>query len=228
MTRLRTVLVAAAGTVVAVLLAACTASHPAPGGTTTTTRTETETVGSRPPSTAAFTPAAPATVAPLGNRTSAPRGERFGRCPYIANGAGAAGGQVPGNNVANLEGNRVGRSTVLTSLTPVGCRFYFAYSYGDMNHYAVAEIRPQTLANAATARNAMILTARTGTELAVQRDFADGLTGISFRTRFFGPDGPRDWAFVFAKGNRIVTVYTEQKDVSYNAKAIAQQIAPRF
>jgi hypothetical protein len=73
-----------------------------------------------------------------------------------------------------------------------------------------------------------VLTARTGRNQIAQRDFADGVTGISFQTRYFGPDGRRDWAFAFAKGRHLVVIYTQRLDSSRNAVYIARAIVGKF
>ncbi|MDR1999262.1 MAG: hypothetical protein LBQ06_04890, partial [Frankiaceae bacterium] len=49
-----------------------------------------------------------------------PATETDGTCPYIAS-----------QDAADMEGNRVGRTTVL-STTPPGCRFYFAYNLSQI------------------------------------------------------------------------------------------------
>ncbi len=208
------------------LVAGCTSDRPRPAGSTTT-RTEIETVGTRPPSTSPVTPAAPSTRAPLPPGHQPHAGEKAGPCPYIKAGLDVAATREP--NVADIEGDRVGRTTVLTRLAPVGCRFYFSGGgYEGVAYEAIAEIRPQTYANAATAHNAMVLTARTGKGLIVERGFVKGLDGICFQTRFFGPDKNDDWAFVFAKGRVLVTVYTQVTVSSRNALYLAQAIAAKF
>jgi hypothetical protein len=200
-------------------LAACTSSTshnpPAPtsGGTRTIVHTTTPTVTN-------FKPPAPASVHPL-TGDAAPKGEKFARCPYIRSGLNADDGS--GVNMAKLEGDRVSRSTLLTRYKPVGCRFYFAYGT-----QAISDIRPYTFATTTQAFNAMVLMSRTGHDAITERDFVKGLTGISFRTKYFGPDGDRDWAFAFAKGKRMIVVYTQQNDTSRNALYIAQAIAPKF
>lgn len=205
-------------------LAACTPR----GGTTitttgTTTITNDQTVtGTRPPPTPSYDLPRPTFVHPLPPGKKAQAGERDGACPYIRPGLNIdAGGGV---NLADLEGDRVYRQTVLTELHPVGCRFYF---YAPP-YPAEAEIQPHTFASAAEARDAMILTARTGHNLIVEKNFVHGLTGICFQTKFFAEDGNRDWAFVFAKGKTLVIVYTFQTNVSRNALYIAQAIAEKF
>ncbi len=211
-------------TVLVGALAACTSSAPS-GPTTSLPATRTTIVGTRTapaPPTTPFTPAAASSRRPLRPGEKAHQDERNGRCPYIRSGLDEDNGK--GVNVADLEGDRVYRTTVLTKLKPVGCRFYFFAG----PYEAVAEIHPQTLADAVTAHNAMVLTARSGTEQIVERDFVKGVDGICFKTKFFGPDGPSDWAFVFAKGRVLVVVYTQRNDTSRNALYLAQAIAGKF
>jgi len=204
----------------AVAAAGCGSSAaPAPGARTVTqtvvsTRTTTAAIGVRPEPVA--------TVHPLPPGASPPRGERERRCPYIRTGLNQD--TDGGVNLADLEGDRVYRTTVLTRYRPVGCRFYF---YAPP-YEAVADIRPHSFATATDAYDAMILTARTGRNLTTERDFVKGLVGISFQTRYFGPDGRRDWAFVFAKGRVMVAVYTQRSDTSRNALYIAAAIAAKF
>jgi hypothetical protein len=216
-TTLRTATVIAA---IAAAVAGCTSSATVPADTTTThTRTVTAT---RPPPRPHVRPEPVATVRPLPPGARPHRGERDGRCPYIRAGLDVdAGGGV---NLADLEGDRVYRTTLLTRYHPVGCRFYF---YAPP-YEAIADIRPRRFATATDAYNAMVLTARTGRELITERNFVKGLTGICFRTEYFGQDGSRDWAFAFAKGTTMVVVYTQRSDTSRNALYIARAIAGRF
>jgi hypothetical protein len=204
-------------------LAGCTPSgsaHGTPGPTVTGTDTVVHTL---PPTGAvSFRPPAPATVPPLPPGAKPHNGEKDKSCPYIRSGLDEDNGA--GVNLADIEGDRVYRTTVLTAYRPVGCRFYF---YAPP-YEAIADIRPRTFRSAVEARNAMILTARTGTELITERNFVGGVDGICFRTKFFGQDGKRDWAFAFAKGKVMVVVYTQRKDTSRNALYIAQAIAGKF
>jgi len=204
----------------ALLLAACTSSGtPAPRDSTVT-RTV---IGTRTPDpTRSFTPAPAATVHPLSPGAKARAGEKERRCPYIRTGLDQdAGGGV---NMADLEGDRIYRTTVLTKYSPVGCRFYF---YAPP-YEAVADIRPKRFATATDAFNAMVLTANAGRGQITEKNFTAGLTGISFQTKYFGPDGRRDWAFVFTKGRLLIGVYTQRKDTSRNAVYIARAIAGKF
>src|SRR5206468_3535493 len=128
----------------------------------------------------------PASVHALVGDT-APKGEKFARCPYIRSGLNQDQDYTGDVNLANLEGDRVSRSALLTQYHPVGCRFYFAYGT-----QAIADIRPYTFATTTQAFNAMVLMARTGHNAITERNFVKGLTGISFQTKFYGPDGSRD------------------------------------
>jgi hypothetical protein len=209
---------------VAVLLAVagCTSSgSPAPTGTRTITRNSTVT-GTRPPPKPSFRPPVPTFRRPLppGARTRA--GEKDGPCPYIKAGLNVT--DDSGVNLANIEGDRVYRTTILTDLTPEGCRFYF---YAPP-YVPETEIQPHTFATHAQARDAMILTARTGRNLITEKNFVPGVTGICFQTKFFAADGDRDWAFVFAKGKTMVIVYAFQANTSRNALYIARAIAKKF
>ena len=205
---------------VALVAAACTSSGTAPVPTDSThTSTATHT---RAPSTGDFTPPKARFARPLPPGAKPDKGEKDGRCPYIRTGLDVdAGGGV---NLADLEGDRVYRNTVVTKFHPVGCRFYF---YAPP-YEAITEIRPYTLGTAVQAYNAMIATAKTGHDLITERGFAKGVDGICFRTKFFSADGNRDWAFVFAEGRRLVIVYTQRADTSRNALYIGKAIAGRF
>ncbi len=101
---------------------------------------------------------------------------------------------------------------MLTGYHPVGCRFYFAYSYGDTRHEAVADILPTTFATAAAAHNALVLTARGGREPAECAELRPRRRRHPVPDAFFGPDGTHDWAFAFAKGKVLVVVHTQQND----------------
>ncbi len=217
---MRSALLAAA---VALLLTACSSGggRADPASTHTIVRTETA-----PAPSTSFTPAPASSVAALGGRTVAPKGERFERCPYIR--AGLDSEPTTGPNVAAIEGDRVGRVAVLTQYQPAGCRFYFSYSYGNTRHEAVADIQPRTFATALDAHNALVLTARAGTDPISQPNFAPGVDGIAYRTKFFGPDGARDWAFAFAKGKVLVVVHTQQTNVSRNAVYLGEAIVGKF
>ncbi|MEP6851796.1 MAG: hypothetical protein ABJA87_03960 [bacterium] len=163
-----------------------------PGGGRDTSSSASATTLSRPPS---------------ATRSSAGSVREIDRaCPYVSN-----------EEVALTEGNRVGRSTVVTT-APVGCRFYFAFGDGHMT----AQIAVRTYATATLAYNAMV---RTGGRKAIgDPSLADG--AVLYQTSFYPPDGARDWACTFAKGRRVVTVNTSQVSPSANARNLAAHVAP--
>jgi hypothetical protein len=157
-----------------------------------------------------------ATVGALGSaRAALPAGEVEGTCPYIAN-----------QDFADLEGDRVYRTSTITTLKPVGCRFYFWASPFE----AIGDIMPTTLATATDAYNAMVATGAAGTGTIGVKDLVPGVDAVLYKTTYFGPDNAKggDWACAFAKGNVMVIVHTQQTNVSYNARAIAAAIAPKF
>lgn len=183
----------------------------------TQTRTITRTVTATP----TYLPPPARTVAPQPPGSTLPRGEVERACPYIA----STPQQDPKRNVADIEGDHVYRTTVLTGLTPVGCRFYF---YAEP-YEAIADIVPRTFDSAVAAHNAMVLTAqRTGSEASGRPDIVPGVDAVLFRTTFFGPDGARDWACAFAKGKVMVVVHTQRTDQSVSALELARAIASRF
>jgi hypothetical protein len=206
---------------VLVVAAGCTSSgSPAPAPSVTGTRTviETRTPSAPPP----FTPAPAASVRPLPPGAHPQRGETAKACPYVK--AGLDQEPTTGANVADIEGDHVYRTTVLTALHPIGCRFYF---YAPP-YEAIADIQPRTFATATAAHNAMVLTARAGGQEIAEPAFVPGVDGIRFQTRFFGPDGRKDWAFAFAKGRVLVVVHTQQTNASLNAQLLAQAVVDRF
>lgn len=205
-----------------VAVAGCTSNTtPSPPGTRIITRDSTVT-GTRPPPAPRFKPPVPRFVPPLPPGAPTRPGEKDRPCPYIK--AGLDVTDDTGVNLANLEGDRVYRTTVLTNDHPVGCRFYFYAPPYD----ATAEIQPHRFATAREAYDAMILTAHTGHNLITEKDFVKGFDGICFQTKFYSGDGNRDWAFVFAKGRTMVVVYAFQDNTSRNALYIAQAIAKKF
>ncbi|HEY1487733.1 MAG TPA: hypothetical protein VGF84_16615 [Micromonosporaceae bacterium] len=221
---MRTALVIVAA---ALTLGACTSSgHPRPGGTTTIDPTTTETRTHHVPSPNNYRPPPASSVAPYPPSGRPPKGEKARSCPYIKAGLDSEPTSKP--NIADLEGDRVGHVTVLPGYHPIGCRFYFSYSYGKFAHEAVADILPFRFRSKTAARDAMIRTARRGAEAETYKNFVKGATGIRYRTRFFGPDGRKDWAFVFAKGKVMVVVHTQQTNASLNAQAIAEAIVGKF
>lgn len=215
-------IVAAVGAGALLVLAGCSSSGAPPPPPSTSTVVSTV-VGTRTPTPrASFTPAPATTVRPLPPDAGPHPGEKDGRCPYIRPGLNVDSGG--GANVADLEGDRIYRTTLLTGDRPVGCRFYF---YAPP-YEAVTDIRPRTFATPTDAYDAMVLTAEAGGNQITEKNFVPGVTGICFQTRYFGPDGRRDWAFVFAKGRTMVGVYTQRSDTSRNALYLARAIAGKF
>ncbi len=204
-----------AGTVlltVATLLAGCSADHPAPAPVTVTnsvtlTRSPSATVPA-PASVPTLT-----TVAPLPPGVAVPAGERESDCPYIDTAT-----------ARDLEGNRIYRTTVTTAPGPVTCRFYF----WCCDYHATLEIAPFAMPSADAAYNAMVETGRAGANVTGVKDLVPGVDAVLFQTAFYGPDAGRDWACAFAKGTTLVVVRTNQTDVSFNARRIAETVAPRF
>ena len=213
----------AAGLVVSVVCAGCSSSNQPVDNpvisTTTTTTTRTSTQPATP-----YHPKPDRAVAPLPYGAKAPKGEVDKRCPYIKTGLNQDSSYVPGTNVADIEGDRIYRTTVLTRLPPVGCRLYF---YAPP-YEAVADILPRTFKTALDAHNALVLTARLGTEPISKPSFVAGVDGILYRTTFFAQDGHRDWAFAFAKGKVLVVVHTQRTDTSLNAFDLGKAIVGKF
>jgi len=171
------VLSATAVAVSALLLGGCTKSHPV-ATDTTVTQTVTHT-RSAPPGTAVPVH----TVAPLSPGQAPAKGEVEKPCPYIHSNFTDG---TP--NVADLEGDRVYRTTVITTTNPVGCRFYFWAS----PYEAVADILTQRFPSAAQAQAAMLATARAGRSAENVPNLVPGVNGAAYQTSFFGPDGGRD------------------------------------
>ncbi|MBE7189606.1 hypothetical protein [Jatrophihabitans endophyticus] len=216
----------------AVGLAACSSSASttgttAPAATRTVVRThQVSSPGAdyRPP------PARFVRPLPPGHRT--PGGAKDARCPYIRTGLdedGDRGYHLHRPNVADIEGDRIYRTTVLTHLHPVGCRFYF---YAPP-YEAVADVVPRRFSSATVAHNALVRTAEAGSQPISAPHFArdgaaDRVDGISYRTKFFDRDGTRDWAFAFAAGRTLVVVHTQRSDTSRPAVYLARAIVGRF
>lgn len=212
------------------VLVGCTAPSHGPGtGETTVTSTQTLT---RPasPSTPQSSPTLPKPFALAAINVPArppgqplPRGEVDGSCPYIKAGLNIEP-ESTGINFADLEGNRVQRVTRLTTLTPIGCRFYFQGDY-----HPTGDILPVTYSSAVEAHNAMVVTAEAGSSAQGVPSFVPGVDGISFQTKLNAPDGGQDWAFAFAKGNILVVIRTDQnKNLPADAEFIAKAIVNRF
>lgn len=152
---------------------------------------------------------APPTSAPPSTSTApaAPQ-EVEGVCPYLS----AA-------DASDIEGNKVGRVTVV-STDPPGCNFYFAYGDGHM----VLKISTQRFTDPIDANNAMVRAAQAGSN-------ADPVAGIGdaavlYQVGFYDLDAAQDWACAFIKGGLLVIVNTDQKSPSFNARAVAEAVAP--
>jgi hypothetical protein len=182
----------------------------------TTTQTVTQTT-TAPPS---YKPLPARAVSPLSPGATPPSGQKEVACPYIA----SMPSDDPQTNVGDIDGSRVYRTTVLTTLKPVGCRFYFWSS----PYYAVADIVPMTFASAEAAHNAMVLTAEAGKDAIGKPKIQPGVDAVLFRTPFYAEDGDQDWACAFTKGNVMVVIHTDRTDTSLNALELAKAVAPKF
>jgi len=181
---------------------------------TTVVQTVTSTVHTpRPQTTPTYTPAPETTVAGLRPGAAPAPGERDATCPYITT-----------QSAAETEGNRIYRTTIITNTHPVGCRFYF----WCCDFHATMDIVPRAFASALEAYNAMVRTGDAGSDAIGVKALVPGVSAVLYQTKFYGPDGATDWACTFAKGATMVTVHTNQNDVSFNAKQLAALIAPRF
>jgi hypothetical protein len=198
-------------------LAACTPSkQPVANVTVTSTVTHTRTP---PPQT--YVPPPPSFAPPLAEGAAPPAGEVDRLCPYIRTGLNMDPTSEP--NVADIIGSRIYRTTVLTALKPVGCRFYFYVDFSPE-----ADILPTTFPNATDAHNAMVLTAdKTGTNQATYT-VASGIPGIVYQTKFVTGDDGTDWACVFAKGAVMVVVHSHTTNTSNSVLSLAQAIVGKF
>lgn len=195
------------------LVAGCTSASPTVRDTTVV-HTVTSTVHTpRPTTPPPFTPAPASSVAGLPPGAAPPTGEREATCPYIST-----------QDAADTEGNRIYRTTITTRTHPVGCRFYF----WCCDFHPTMDIVPQTFASPLEAYNAMVRTGEAGSNAIGVKALVPGVSAVLYQTKFYGPDGATDWACTFAKGTTMVTVHTNQNDVSFNAKQLAALIAPRF
>jgi hypothetical protein len=195
------------------LVAGCTSASPGVRDTTVV-HTVTSTVHAPTPRSAPpFTPTPATTVVGLPPGAAPARGEREATCPYIST-----------QDAAETEGNRIYRTTIITSAHPVGCRFYF----WCCDFHATTDIVPRAFASPLEAYNAMVRTGEAGAKAIGVRALVPGVSAVLYQTKFYGPDGATDWACTFAKGRTMVTVHTNQNDVSFNAKQLAALIAPRF
>jgi hypothetical protein len=213
--RLRSAVARSAAVASVLVLVGCTHSSPKPLDVTVTQTTTSVRTSAGPVTGLSFS-----TVAPLPPGQAPASGESERRCPYIA----STPDENPTVNVADLEGDHVYRTTVLTAMNPVGCRFYF-YS-GP--YEAITEISTHRYSSAVEANNAMVLTAQRGRQAEGHQNIVPGVNAVVFQTHFFGPDGAADWACAFAKGSVLVVVRTQQDNVSYNALQLAVAIAPKF
>jgi hypothetical protein len=166
-----------------------------------------------------FKPDPATTLPPLVPGQQPAAGEVEKACPYIL----STQDQGP-DSMADLEGDRVYRTTVLTTMRPVGCRFYF----WAPPYEAIAEITTRTFATNREAHDAIVLTSQAGADAEGKPNLVAGVDAVLYRTRFYGPDGARDWACVFAKARVMVIVRTQRTDQSLNALLIAQAIAAKF
>jgi hypothetical protein len=216
----RTAVAAVLATTAVIALAGCSAKSGSSGPPVSSDVTVTQTITSTPPpvpsSSGPFVPAPAASVAALGSaHAPMPAGEVEAACPYISN-----------DDLAAKEGDHVYRTSNLTTLTPVGCRFYFYAGPFE----AIADIAPMTFATDVDAYNAMVATGAAGTGTIGVKDLITGVDAVLYKTQFYGPDTAKggDWACAFAKGKVMVVVHTQQTNVSFNARALATQLAPKF
>jgi hypothetical protein len=207
--------------VASAVLAGCVPSRPSAAPST---RTEIETI-TRTASTSplpTFTPPPARSVPGLPPGQRPPAGQVEKACPYLPSSPRYYGDPRP--NVASIVGSHVLRTTVLTSTSPVGCRFYF-YA-GPFQ--AIADVVPRRFASARAAYAAMIATSEAGSDASGHAGLVPGVDAVLYRTRFFGPDGSRDWACVFAAGRVMVVVHTQRDDTSFSALQLARAFAPKF
>ncbi len=187
------------------LLAGCSGHTVVVGSTTTIDQTQTvrHTVAPPPPP-------------PTGAIDAGPVSSADADCPYIDK-----------QTAADLEGNRIGRVVVLSQQgKPVGCQFFFDPNWGYPR--MTMQITSATYRTSTDAYNAMVRTGAAGRNTEPVHDLVPGVDAVLYQTRFYAPDGDSDWACTFAKGTRLVTVQTDQSDVSYNARHLAETVALRF
>lgn len=152
----------------------------------------------------------PPTASPTEPATSTPPPgpqEVEGDCPYLSK-----------QEATNLEGNMVGRVTVVTT-DPPGCNFYFAYGDGHMT----LKISTQRFADPIDAYNAMVLASQAGTN-ADPFELGDG--AVLYQVGFYDLDAAEDWAAAFVKGGLLVIINTDQKFPSFNARLVAEAVFP--
>jgi hypothetical protein len=199
--------------IAAQLLGACS-GHTAPlrstivvTSTTTVTRT-----ASAPAAVSTYRPPPATTVPPAAPSTPLPAGYRDAECPYLDR-----------QTAQDREGNKISRVAVSTA-QPVSCRFYF----WCCDFHATLEIAPTVFPTADAAYNAMVRTGQSGRNGQPAAGLAPDVDGVLYQTRFYDPDGERDWACAFAAGRTMVVVRTDQSTVSLDARRIAEAIAGRF
>ena len=212
---MRRLLLVTAATASCVLLAGCTSGSGQPDTTQTITNTISVTQSTTAPG--KEKPIAFATVTPLPPGQAPAAGEVEKACPYIA----STPEQNPDVNVADIEGDHVYRTTVLTRMKPQGCRFYFYAGPFE----AIADITTHAYANSVTAHNTLVKTVSKDKK-AFKVSIPTSQLAYVFRAAFFGQDGGNDWACIFQKGKILVVVRTQQP-ISFNARALAQAIAPK-
>jgi hypothetical protein len=200
-----------AGGVAALLLVGCSRSTPPPVVTTTVVTTVVSSPA-KPTPTPTFRPAPASYVQVLPGDGSLPAGQVAGDCPYLDT-----------QTAMDIEGNRVGQ-TALSAAKPTACTFYYAYAPVR----ATLQIAPMRFTTATDAYNAMVLTGEAGSEIDSRRGIVSGVDAVLYRTKFYQPDGGRNWACSFAKGTTMVTVRTDRTDTSYNALQLAKAIAGKF
>jgi hypothetical protein len=193
-------------------LAACTSGSPGPDGTINVTNTRTITRSSpQPGNEKAITFKAAATLPP---GQTPPKGEVEKACPYIA----STPAENPDVNVADFEGDHVYRTTVLTTMKPVGCRFYFYAGPFE----PIADITTYRYRDNITARNVLVKTVRKDPK-AYQVKISGTDAAYSFRA-VLNPEDAEDWACIYLKGSLLVVVRTRQP-IAFNAREIAGAIA---
>jgi hypothetical protein len=158
-------------------------------------------------------------VAPLPPNQAPAQGEVEKTCPYIR--SNFTDGPP---DVADDEGDRVYRTTVITTMHPIGCRFYFWAA----PYEATADIVTKKYATAADAHNAMVATGNAGHSAEAVKNLVPGVDAVLFQTRFFGPNGASDWACAFATDSLLVIVHTQQTNDSLAPRNIAVDIYPKI
>jgi hypothetical protein len=199
---------------VSLVLGGCSGRHSTSTGAPTRHVTTTETITRPASSGASFSPpGATAVTGRVGPSDPLPPGETAGACPYISD-----------DDARDAEGDRVGRTSLLPALSPVGCRFYFQYA----PYQAIADIIPATFATATQAYNAMVATGNASATVLGVKDLVPGVDAVLFRTAFNPADGLDDWACAFSAGPVLVIVHTQQTNTSQDARNFAVAIAAKF